>query len=168
MFNKIKRVSNWIFERYTPLVASIAITYFIIKMEIDFMSNEHFKNMLDGSITLLSIIIGFIGAMVPVIISMKTDSTFVQYLFEKDKDELFKKYLKRNLTIGILASILNLSLYVYESFVGFEKYIYYAWIFTIIYFLLLTLRSLKFMIDIIFKEDDDDDYSLNETISKEE
>ena len=142
-------------ERIYPYLISVIIISVIIFFKLDFLSNKNFNNVLDGVINLVSIIIGFMGAMMPIILSMKNESKFVKYVFEKDTEELFKKYLKVTIKVGLTNAGLTLLMYLKDSIVNtFMKYIlYYAWMFSIILFLFLTMRSMSYMITLFFSKD---------------
>ncbi|HDK7140064.1 TPA: hypothetical protein PTV74_003944 [Clostridium botulinum] len=146
---------KYFIERLYPYLISIGIISLIISFNLDFLSDKNFNNVLDGVINLVSIIIGFMGAMMPIILSMKNESKFVKYVFEKDTEELFKKYLKVTIKVGIINAGLTLLMYLKDSIVNiFMKYaLYYAWMFSIILFLFLTMRSMSYMITLFFSKD---------------
>ena len=75
-------------------------------------------------ITVTSLIIGFLGAILPIIMSMKNDSKLVKYVFEKDKDKLFLKYIKHTLVIGIALIVIAMTVFFRDQYVGswYEKY----------------------------------------------
>lgn len=58
------------------------------------MGDKNYSDLLDGLVTLISIIIGFLGAMLPIVLSLKENSEFVQYIFKEDREKLFYKYMK--------------------------------------------------------------------------
>lgn len=132
---------------------------------MDFLSNNNFNSTLDGSITLVSIIIGFMGAIMPIILSMKNESKFVKYIFEKDTEELFKKYLKTTIKVGLTNAGLTLLMYLEDSIakMSIKNGLYYAWIFTIALFILLTMRSMSYMITIFFAKDDVDIFRVEKS-----
>ncbi|OLS03302.1 hypothetical protein [Tissierella creatinophila] len=121
--------------------------------------------MLDGTISLVSIIIGFMGAIMPIILSMKNESKFVRYIFEKDTDELFKKYLKTTVKVGLLNAGFTLSMYLRDSILklNIKNFIYYIWMFSIILFIFLTMRSMSYMITIFFAKDEMNGIKIEKT-----
>lgn len=80
-----------------------------------------------------SIIIGFIGAIIPVILSMKNESKLVKYVFEKDKDNLFRKYM--SITIGIGLIDVTVSLLVYTKDIINQEWVLFGLRIMFIYFL---------------------------------
>ncbi len=145
---------GYVWERVYPYVialVSVMASYF---GNFNMMMDADFKELLNGLVTLDSIIIGFLGAIMPVILSMKNESKFVKYVFEKDKENLFCKYIKITVLLGICNVIVTLVLHV--KLVISEKwrmYIYYAWVWMAIAFLVATYRSMSHMISLIFSRD---------------
>ena len=75
------------------------------------MKNKNFNDALDGGATVVALIIGFLGAILPVILGMKNESKFVKYVFEKDKKRLFKKYIKATIITGLVSLCLTIIMY---------------------------------------------------------
>lgn len=153
-------------ERGYPYVIAVLIVLFCCKAKFNMMRAENnYTELLNGLITLDSIIIGFLGAVMPVILSMKNESRFVRYVFEKDKDNLFCKYLKITLLLGICDAVLSLIMHVRQTIpVEYKMNFYYVWIFLTVAFLMSTYRSMSHMIALIFTKDcqnvDDNDGRL--------
>ena len=142
-------------ERLYPYLFSIILVLIIRLYNIDFANNALFNNALDAVVNLDSIIIGFMGAIMPVILSMKNESKFVKYVFEMDKEELFKKYLKITIIIGIINAGLSILMYLRNSLINtvVKNFAYNSWLFSIILFLFLTSVTRSFKIsDILSPE----------------
>ena len=142
------------FERLYPYIISLGISVLLYTLKFNFLDNENIDNLIDGLVTMESIVIGLIGAIIPVIMSMKNDSKFVRYVFENDTRQLFRKYMTATIACGLINVACSLSMYLRESFS--EKVcetIYNIWLFLIFLFLLLTYRSMHYMILIIFTPD---------------
>ena len=81
-------------ERSYPYVGAGIITVILIYiLKIDPVDSSNINDIIDGIVTLDSIIIGFIGAIIPVILSMKNESKLVRYVFDRDSDNLFRRYI---------------------------------------------------------------------------
>lgn len=159
-------------ERLYPYAISIGISVLLNRLKFNFLDNANVDNLIDGLVTMESIVIGLIGAIIPVIMSMKNDSKFVKYVFENDTRQLFRKYMTATIACGLTNVACSLAMYLRESFSQIVcKVMYNAWIFLIFLFLLLTYRSMHYMILIIFTPDKINDMSGNESelkISKDE
>lgn len=160
---------KYYFERGYPYIITIGILICIKYMDITFVNDCNFDKALTAVITLDAIVIGFMGALMPIILSMKNDSKFVKYVFEKDNKELFKKYLKITVITGIINASITVFLYLKNSFGStlFVSIMEIFWIASLILFLMLTLRSMEYMITLFFSKDEsilseDEEYKVNE------
>lgn len=151
----MKKSLKYVLERLYPyLLACAAVAGCYVK-KYDIMGNLDYKEVLNGFVSLDSIILGFLGAMMPVVLSMKNESKFVKYVFEKDKENLFAKYLKATVFLGLLSAVLSLSMHVRASFpAAIKMKAYYIWIFTSVAFVVATYRSMSYMISLVFTKDD--------------
>ena len=124
---------------------------------INYISSSKLDNALDACNTIVALIVGFLGAILPVIMGMKNESKLVKYVFEKDKDRLFLKYMKATIFTGLLTLLITVSLYFSEDFSksAIAYYEFYVWEALFVCFMLLTYRSLKNILDIIFSPDVD-------------
>lgn len=156
-------------ERAYPYVFATVICFFMYKIDFVFIKNTNVDNLIDGLVTMESIVIGLIGAIIPVVLSMKNESKFVKYVFENDTQGLFRKYLTVTIGVGLLSVIFSLAMYIREEYTETVlSVMYYSWIFFIFLFLFLTYRSMKYMILIIFIPDSNTDTPPELSISEEE
>ena len=146
---------KYLFERFYPYITSIALVYLLYCFEIDFLANEKLYDALGGVISFDAIVIGFLGAIMPVILSMKNESKLVKYVFENDGEELFKKYLFVTIKIGITNVVLTLAMYLHTSFTveTFVKILLYLWLLSLFTFMFCTMRSMGYMISLLFSKD---------------
>jgi hypothetical protein len=142
-------------ERLYPYILSFVSVTIIYKSEIDILCSNNLNDMLGAVITLESIIIGFLGAIMPVILSMKNESKFVRYVFEKDRKHLFLKYIKITIKFGLLSAALTIILYLQDIINNDieRKVVEYIWLFVTISFFCLTYRCMVYMIILIFSDD---------------
>lgn len=141
-------------ERAYPYVISGIACFIMHKMDFVFVENTNLNSLIDGIVTMESIVIGLIGAIIPVILSMKNESKFVKYVFENDEERLFRKYLTSTIGVGLLSMAFSLALYIRSEYSAeVLKWMYFLWLYLIILFLILTYRSMRYMIIIIFTPD---------------
>lgn len=148
---------RYYYERSYPYLVAIIIFILLYKFEINFISNRNFNDAIDGISTISSLIIGFLGAILPVILGMKNESKFVKYVFENDTNKLFLKYIKENIISGLLTLVVSFVLYFRDEviFKDIKSYIFYFWVALIILFLLQTYRCLSKMLGLIFSPDNE-------------
>lgn len=139
-----------------PLVLSGILTFFLMKIKINPFQSENINEVVNGIVTLDSIIIGFIGAIIPVVLSMKNESKLVQYVFAKDKDGLLKKYLSSTIAVGLIDVCVSLLVYI-RDIISSETAIFVLrtlFTFFFILFILCTFRSMSCMLKLIFSNDE--------------
>lgn len=118
----------WLYEKTNRNGISICtISYDFCVIQIcknSLYQSKNINDALDAVITVSSLIIGFLGAVLPVIMSMKNDSKLVKYVFERDKDKLFLKYIKQTLIVGVLVIIVSVTVYFRDQYKGtwYEKW----------------------------------------------
>lgn len=145
----------YVMERTYPYVVALVSVILCKNFKFNMMISKEYTELLNGLVTLDSIIIGFLGAVMPVILSMKNESKFVKYVFEKDKKNLFCKYLKVTILLGILNVVSCLVMHVKDAIPdNYWIKFYYVWIFITVVFLTSTYRSMSHMITLIFTKDE--------------
>lgn len=146
---------NYCAERCFPYLFSATIVLLMICYKINFISDSNLNDALDGVNTMCALIIGFLGAVLPVILGMKNESKFVKYVFEKDHKKLFLKYIKAVIVIGLITVVITIVMYFRDSFQKdkIAYYLFYVWAFSVILFLLSTYRCLSNMLELIFSDD---------------
>lgn len=153
---------EYCFERIYPYVFALIVALLCKWLKINIMNDSGYGELLNGLITLDSIIIGFLGAVMPVILSMKNESKFVKYVFERDKENLFCKYLKATLLLGICNVAASLVQFVRSSLsMKMQLFMYYIWVFLSVSFLVATYRSMSRMITLIFMKDIEVETEIN-------
>lgn len=140
-------------ERAYPYILASIVTKFLIVNKIYLYNSKDFSEVLNGLVTLDSIIIGFLGAIMPVILSMKNESKFVRYVFEKDQKNLFMKYLKVTIFWGLFDAVLSLIMHTRDLMVKPEN-MYFLWMFVTVVFISATYRSMSYMVVLLFAKDE--------------
>ncbi len=145
----------YIWERIYPHVIAISFVIILKKTAIEPINSNKIDSLIDGIITLDSIIIGFMGAIIPVILSMKNESKLVKYVFDRDKDGLFKKYISETIAYGLADICISLSVYIRDILINvyIMKLIKILFVYTFILFIVATYRSMSCMLKLIFTQD---------------
>lgn len=163
-----KELIKYIWERTYPHLISLVITVSLYLASFNVMKSNGINDLVNGIVTLDSIIIGFIGAIIPVILSMKNESKLVKYVFDRDRDGLFKKYISETIGYGLLDVCVSLMFYLKD--IINNKYILKAMSIMFIYafflFVTSTYRSMSCMLKLIFSDDNKIQNSVAGELSK--
>jgi len=150
-------VCKYFVEKFYPILLALCIVLIMKYYDINYIGDKNMDNAIEGVLTVSALIIGFVGAVLPVVLSMKNDSKFVKYIFEKDKNKLFMKYMKITLMSGLLTITISVSLYFRDDFSATKLYnhIFFVWSFFIVLFMLSTYRCINHMLNLIFSSDNE-------------
>lgn len=152
---KIIKTCEYYVERLYPYFCALIAVLWLYFHKINIVENVGFTELLNGLVTLDSIILGFLGAMIPVVLSMKNESKFVRYVFQNDKDGLFSKYMKSTIFLGLVNAGVSLLLHVRSAMSeNAVSMLFYGWVFLSLAFLLCTYRSMSYMITLVFRKDE--------------
>lgn len=141
-------------ERIFPYMLSLFVVIFMYCTKLNLIDSKNIDAALDGVNTMAALIIGFLGAILPVILGMKNESKFVKYVFERDEKKLFLKYIKTTILFGLLLVVMTISMYFRDIIdVGIIEKLFYLWSYLVVLFLACTYRSLSNMLNLIFSND---------------
>lgn len=157
-------------ERVYPHIGALLITTVLVKLSFNPLNSCGIDSLIEGIVTLDSIIIGFMGAIIPVILSMKNESKLVQYVFEKDEQGLFKKYISETVGYGFFDVSVSLAIYLRDIMT--QKYvkeiIKVLFLYGFFLFILSTYRSMACMLKLLFARDDKVQDEVTNKMSQEE
>ena len=160
----------YVWERVYPHVISFVLIMLLFKLSFNPLESTGLDSLVEGIVTLDSIIIGFMGAIISVILSMKNDSKLVKYVFEKDTDGLFKRYLLETIAYGLIDVCISLLCYIRDIITN--KYIIKIFPYILIYafflFVFSTYRSMSCMLKLIFSDDTKIDEEISNKLDKNE
>lgn len=147
-------------ERIYPIIGGILFLVFIYVFNLVnvIISSE---KILDSTITFTSIIVGFVGALIGILFSIR-DSDIINELFKKNKREILKKYFQWTIISGLLLVLISTILYLHNNIcktytflnlnIKMIDIIFALWAYLVGYFVLSTYRITDIMMYIIFKD----------------
>lgn len=152
----MKNIAAYIWERAYPYIISFCVTLFLEFKAFHPIQSEKIDLLIDGIVTLDSIIIGFLGAIIPIVLSMKNESKLVKYVFEKDRKGLFKKYITETIAYGLIDICISLTVYLNDIIDGknVKQILEFIFIYTFFAFMLSTYRCMTCIIKLIFSSDE--------------
>lgn len=128
---------------------------------------EKFDKVLDSVITFSSIILGFLGALLGILITIK-DSNIMKKIYKENHKKTIKFYFSEAIIFGFLVVIVSTILHL---FVGSDKNyvqcVFFFWIFLTSQFFFSSYRVISTLMHIMFKSDMDDSISLDDNESFE-
>lgn len=134
------------FEQYYPLIAAIVGIIIFICSSCNFWLSEDFDKVLNGVITFSSILVGFMGALLAILASIR-NTEIVEYIYSHVEKSLFLKYFKFTIIPGLLVVVLSCVMFVIKN-----NFLGVLWTFTTIYFAFASYRIIDILLRIIFKD----------------
>ncbi len=146
----------WFFEKCGPcIIGTVGGILAVWGVLVYNISQEAFDKVLESTITLSSILIGFVGVLLGILFTVK-DTEAISSLFKSKKKFVLKKYFKYNIIFGMLLVLLSLLLYIVEVMDDLSitvKYgVYGFWGFLLLYTLSSTFRIINIIMHIIFDD----------------
>jgi len=139
----------WWEEKY-PLILSLLITGILfIHISYNFCHPQNFENTLNAMITIDSILLGFLGVSLLILLSIH-DRKVVEFLFKNPSRKTLKMYFKSPIISGFVNLILSISF----VFIGYfiNKLMLIIWLFTALFFILSSYRIISIVMHIVFKD----------------
>lgn len=133
------------------VVVVIIINHFLLGLNNEI---NQFDKILDASITFTSIAIGFIAALLGILITIK-DSEIVKRIFEEDEHKSLKSWFYEAFIIGVLLLISTCINYVFLNDVNiWSTLFFYMWLSAIVWFAYSLFRIINVLMDVFFKSND--------------
>lgn len=134
---------------FVPGLISMGIVFLTMRSGI----NYNFKNLdkvLEGTTNFSSILLGFLGALLGILLSIK-DSDIVRYIFDQKGSSWLKFYFNESFIFGLIVVILSAVMQVFiDESSSFAKVLFLSWIFSLTYFMYSTFRIVRFLMKIFF------------------
>jgi hypothetical protein len=139
---------------YYAILYLISLVVVICAFHFDWTYQiENFDKVLDSVITFSSIILGFLGALLGILITIR-DSSIMIKIFKENHKSTIKHYFSESIFIGFLvvitSTILQLFLSETDSWI---LYLFYGWLFITTLFICSSYRVIRTLMDIMFKSD---------------
>lgn len=144
---------KYLYEKCYPYVFALLVCYVANRYKIINTEYEEIKDALEAAITVSALIIGFIGAILPIIMGIKSESEYIKAVLESDTKNLFIKYIHATVSSGLFLIGITFILYLKkhsEETVNMEVYI---WIYLLIVFLLSTYRCIAIILKLLFSKE---------------
>ncbi|MDF2544912.1 MAG: hypothetical protein K0S47_4630 [Herbinix sp.] len=138
-----------------PYFISLIVTALLFRVGFNY-SFKGFDKILDAAITFSSIIVGFLGALLGILVSIK-ESKIVKAIFKTKEKFTLKYYFEEAFAIGIAVVILTCAMYVLIN--TNNKWsitiFYYLWLFTTILFIPSSYRIVSLLMAVFFNSNNE-------------
>lgn len=141
-------MSKWI-EEWGPTLASVITVIFLVAADITVFKIYDFGQILNATISLCAILIGFLGTMVSIMVVTK-DSKFVRLLQRFNLVDKFVGYFTRCFLSGILSCVLSLVLMgVLNRVESYYWYLFITWSMGLAYFVASAHITIGIMLEVL-------------------
>lgn len=149
-------------ERFYPFLISLFFVILMLYLNIG-PAVKGFEKVLDGVITFSSIVVGFLGALLAVIMSL-SKSEVIKHLYDYKLEErngegkgkvLFFVYCYQAISSGFITVLFSIFMYVIKELSSSSWYITYIfglWMFITIFFITSSFRIINILMIVLSQE----------------
>lgn len=159
---------NW--EKNYPLILSLVITFFFYVLGFS-PKIPGYEKVLDGIISFSSIVLGFLGALLAIILSI-SKSNVVKHLYNYvgksggDGKNILFGYFQQSLITGFIVVMLSICMYVVSNIKNltiFYKIMSLGWVLITLFFILSSYRIISILMYTLFKHEEEPEVYAQKT-----
>lgn len=150
------------------VISVILLSYNITTYHIDYFKEFHlqsldfqlkgFEKVIDGIITFTSIIIGFLVAILTILLSSKDSKIINRIMIGSEKEEL-RIYFLSSFSVGGLLVFNSIIMYLARHFTNYLTYfLFYSWFFLTVFFTIHLILFLNVIMKLLFHLNDDSNH----------
>jgi uncharacterized membrane protein len=142
-------------ERLWPYILSTTLTITWRIAGFDLSNSKGYEGALETSASMCSILLGFIAAIFPIILSLQSsDGSYVKQVIKQGGD-LLKSYNVEVLISGFLLIIVVMFNYFrFDVRCSLKTFLFYFWLFCVILFIGCCARCMYFLFRLILVKED--------------
>lgn len=154
--------------RVTNPLISIILSLLLIRLGFN-KDIGNFDKLLDSALTFTSIVIGFLAALLGILVTIK-DVEIVTSILEHDQRKgALKHFFKETISIGFFVVILSSTLHVlYERDGIAVSIIFTIWLISMLWFVPAAYRIISHMMGIVFKTNETEKRAKSRKMSEHE
>ncbi|WP_281885716.1 hypothetical protein [Paenibacillus sp. YYML68] len=144
----MERVTKFLGWFYPLLLALLLLA---LAFKFGFNSKvKYFDKVLDGSITFSSIVVGFLGALLGILMSIR-DSLIVKAIFATNEKKTLKLYFQETFIIGFAVVISSCVMHVIREDISLlTDWIFTIWLLVVAWFIPSTYRIVSILMSVFF------------------
>lgn len=126
-------------------------------------ASDQLSDALTGILTFTTLILGFIGVLLPAIMGMKKESDLVGKFFRRVSPKRFSSFVRNNIIAGLLLTICVVVMFFVKDLLENEftktaMFISWATLFLIIYFVFTTFCVLNLLLRLLIEDSNGEAY----------
>lgn len=126
-------------ERTHPYLIAFCVTALWLFFGKDLTQSNGFDNALDSMSTMCSILLGFVAAILPVVLSLRTKGNYIDKVIVNGGG-LLRSYCVESIISGFI---------LIATRVLIKLILFYLWVFCVTVFIFCSIRSMYFLIRLI-------------------
>lgn len=138
-----------IVERTWPYVVALGITTIWFMFGYNMANSERYDNALDSTLNMCAILLGFISAMFPVILSLRKEGNYVDKIVKLGGGLLKSYYVETIISGFLLIIIVTISYFRMDARECIKDILFYTWLFCVMEFVCCSVRCMYFLIRLI-------------------
>lgn len=144
---------KYLYEKCYPYIISLLICLILHRYGLINTEYREIKDALGAALTVATLIIGFVGAVLPIIMGIKSESKYVKEVIESDAKNLFAKYIRATVSSGLCLIGITVALYLERRSADTIDREIYIWVYIFTVFLLSTYRCISIILKLIFAKE---------------
>ncbi len=142
-----------IVERTWPYIVAFGITIIWFFAGYNMANSERYDNALDSTLNMCAILLGFISATFPIILSLRRQGNYVDKVVKMGRDLLKSYYVETIMSGFLLIIIITISYFRMDARECIKDILFYIWLFCIMEFLCCSVRCMYFLIRLILPKE---------------
>lgn len=147
--------------KFFACIAITVILYLLEKNDIVFamIQSNHLSDALTGILTFSTLMVGFLGVLLPAVISTRKDSTIIKRFLDTVPPKRFSAFIRNNIVAGLFLNICAIAMFFCNDLLTNEKIrtaLAMGWItiFCIVYFIVTTFCVLNILLRLLIENID--------------
>lgn len=139
-----------IIDRLYPLGISVTLVFLLNYIGFD-KTAHNFEKVLDSAVTFSSIVVGFLAALLGILVSIR-NTEIVGEIFAQKEYKTLKRYFNETFIMGFSVILFSNSLYILMNETSkIAEILFFIWITVSFWFILSTYRIVNILMSVFFK-----------------
>lgn len=146
MFGKLGKILSYIYPWLIPVIIILLTIPYNISYKI-----KNFSDVLESVVTFSSIIVGFLGALLGILITIN-NSKIIKEISGNNEMGTVRYFFNETLVLGFIVVLLSIAFQVLKDYeFAFVKYYFYIWFVFTVTFIISSFRVIQLLMNVFFK-----------------